>query len=301
VIDDPLERIPYRPATRPVRIEWPGGARVACWVAVNVEHREFVPSPDPWRDQWPRMAHPDIRTYSHHDYGNRVGFWRLLESFDRHGVPVTVSCNLAVLGMFSEICDAIVEHDGWEVMSHGLYNTRYLYGLPEEEEEALLRECDTVARRLTGRRLLGMLGPSISASPRTPDLLARVGYLYHADWVHDDQPTPIRVAEGRLVGVPYTYELNDAALLRDHFELDELRERVQAQLAVLLDESERDGAGRVLCVALHPCFAGQPHRAEVLDEILGLLAGTDGTWCTTAGRIAGVFLDTAYEDALGDV
>jgi len=296
LIDDPLERIPYRPATRPVPITWPGGAGVACWVVMNVEHREFVPEPDLWRDQWPRTAHPDVRTYAHHDYGNRVGFWRMLEAFDRHGVPCTVSGNLAVLEMFPEIREAIVERDEWEFMSHGLYNTRYLYGLDENEEEALLLDCDARARRLTGRRLLGMLGPSISASPRTPDLLARTGYRYHADWVHDDQPTPIRVAEGRLVSVPYTYELNDAVLLRDHFELDELLERARAQLTVLRDEATRDGAGRVMCVSLHPCFAGQPHRAGVLDEILALLSGSEGTWCTTAGRIATTFLESGYGD-----
>ncbi|MCZ7528647.1 MAG: polysaccharide deacetylase [Acidimicrobiia bacterium] len=295
--DDPLDRIPYQPATERVALEWPGGAGVACWVAANVEHREIVPLPDARRDPWPRMAHPDVRTYSHHDYGNRIGFWRMLEAFDRHDVPCTVSCNLAVLELFPEIRDAIVERD-WEVMSHGLYNTRYLYGLDERDEAALLRECDELAQRLTGRRLLGMLGPSISASPRTPDLLARAGYLYHADWVHDDQPTPIRVREGRLVSVPYTYELNDAVLLRDHFELDELLARVRTQLAVLLDEAERDGAGRVLCVAVHPCFVGQPQRAGVFEEILALLAGTEGAWCTTAGEIARVYIDTAHDVAL---
>ena len=46
-----------------------------------------------------------------------------------------------------------------------------------------------------------MLGPAISGTPRTPDLMAEAGLIYHTDWMHDDQPVPIRVASGKLVSV----------------------------------------------------------------------------------------------------
>ena len=35
-----------------------------------------------------------------------------------------------------------------------------------------------------------MLGPAISGTERTPDLMAEAGLIYHTDWMHDDQPVP---------------------------------------------------------------------------------------------------------------
>ena len=61
-----------------------------------------------------------------------------------------------------------------------------------------------------------MLGPAISGSVSTPDLMAEAGLIYHTDWFHDDQPTPIKVNAGKLVSVPYSIELNDSSVLRDN-------------------------------------------------------------------------------------
>ena len=78
----------------------------------------------------PGLARP-IRTCSNiptGDYGNRVGFWRMLEPLDKHGIRCCVSLNLAVLEHFPEIAEAMIERD-YDYMSHGIYNTRYLYSL----------------------------------------------------------------------------------------------------------------------------------------------------------------------------
>ncbi|CAI8012548.1 hypothetical protein GBAR_LOCUS8051 [Geodia barretti] len=63
-----------------------------------------------------------------------------------------------------------------------------------------------------------MLGPAVSGTDRTPDLMAEAGLIYHTDWVHDDQPVPIRVKSGKLVSVPYSFELNDVPVFRSNFE-----------------------------------------------------------------------------------
>ena len=49
------------------------------------------------RNPWPRVPYPDVQQYSHRDYGNRVGFWRMLEVLDKHGIKCGVSLNMAVL------------------------------------------------------------------------------------------------------------------------------------------------------------------------------------------------------------
>ncbi len=79
-----IDRFDYLPSIdRPV-IRWPNGARLAFWIAPNIGHYEYLPLPDKVRNYWPRMAHPDTKFYAHHDYGNRVGFWRLAEVFEQH-------------------------------------------------------------------------------------------------------------------------------------------------------------------------------------------------------------------------
>ena len=74
------------------------------------------------------------------DYGNRVGFWRMLEPLDKHGIRCCVSLNLAVLEHFPEIAEAMVERD-YDFMSHGIYNTRYLYTHTEDQEREFYRDC----------------------------------------------------------------------------------------------------------------------------------------------------------------
>ena len=74
--------LPERPPLR-----WPGGARLALWVAPNVEHYEYLPA--------------EVRV---RDYGNRVGFWRLAEVFDRCAIRCTVSLSMAVFDLVEDAC-----------------------------------------------------------------------------------------------------------------------------------------------------------------------------------------------------
>ena len=279
----PPDRVDYSPIIDRPPIRWPGGARVALWIAPNVEHYEYLPDYHGVRNPWPRTPYPDVRNYSHRDYGNREGFWRLLEVLDKYQVRCTASLNLAVLDHFPEIEEAMVQRD-WDFMSHGVYNTRYLYACSEEEERQFYRDSIETLRRHTGKELKGMLGPASSGTERTPDLMAEAGLIYHCDWMHDDQPVPIKVRSGRLISVPYSIELNDAPFFRSHFEADYFAMICKAQFDYLY----RVGAdsGRVMCIALHPYLMGQPHRIKYLEEILGYVTSHDGVWLTTADEIA---------------
>ena len=40
------------------------GARVAFWIAPNVEHYEYLPEFDGLRDPWPRVPYPDVQQYA---------------------------------------------------------------------------------------------------------------------------------------------------------------------------------------------------------------------------------------------
>ena len=171
------ERIAYSAAPERPPLRWPGGARVALWVAPNIEHYEFLPEHIRVRDPWPRLPHPDILGYGLRDYGNRVGVWRLMEVFDRFQLPCTVSLSMAVLQMYPEIAEAMLKRR-WEFMSHGLYNTRYHWNLSEADERAAIEECQQIHRQFTGRGLPGWFSPAASNTLNTPDLVADAGIGY---------------------------------------------------------------------------------------------------------------------------
>jgi peptidoglycan/xylan/chitin deacetylase (PgdA/CDA1 family) len=290
------EPVPYLPLNRRPRISWPGGARVALWVAPNVEFYELVPPENPLFTAWGRVPEPpDVLSYGHRDYGNRVGFWRVLEVLDRHGVRATASLNVAVLERHPEIGDAMAER-GWAFMGHGLYNSRFLYGISREDERALYREMQEIVVRRTGRRMRGMFGPHASLSPHTMDLMAEEGFLYSADWLLDDQPFPIATSGGRLVGVPYSFEVNDGPLYLGSYADEEFVRRCRDQFDVLYEEGA--DSGRVMCIVCHPFLLGQPHRIGFLDDALAYVLGHDGVWQATGDEIAEWYVEHHYDEAL---
>ena len=291
----PPHRVRYLPITDRPRIRWPHDARVALWIAPNVEHYEFLPPRDPQRNTWTRSPHPDVQGYSYRDYGNRVGFWRMAEVLDRFGIVATASTNLAVFDHYAEVGAAMVER-GWEIMSHGIYNTRYISSIDETAERAFYIECIEALRSHTGQQLRGMLGPAVSNTAATPDLMAEAGLIYHADWFHDDQPVPLATRSGqRLVSVPYSMELNDVPVFTRHFSTDDFVAMAKAQLDVLRREADDDAGGRVMCLALHPYLMGMPHRVDGLAAMLEYLMSHDDVWQTTASQIAQHYLDHHYD------
>jgi len=127
----PPGRFDYAPINdRPI-IKWPTNARVAFWVAPNMEFFEYLPENRP--------TQPDIPHYSRMEYGNRVGFWRMLDVLNKHKLRACCCLNLEILDHFPEIKDAMIAAD-WDYMAHGLYNSRPIYDLTEEQERRKRRQ-----------------------------------------------------------------------------------------------------------------------------------------------------------------
>src|SRR5262249_10768960 len=159
----PPARFAYAPINdRPI-IKWPGGARVAFWVAPNMEFFEYLPENRP--------TQPDIPHYSRMDYGNRVGFWRMLDVLNKHQVRACCCLNLELLDHFPEIKDAMIAAN-WDYMAHGLYNSRPIYDYMEEQERAYWQDFITHLQAMTGKRLKGRLGGGAGYTDHTDDLMA---------------------------------------------------------------------------------------------------------------------------------
>lgn len=271
------ERFVYSPIVTRPPLRWPNGARVALWIVPNVEFYEYLPKVR-LRDPWPRMPHPDVQAYSVRDYGNRIGFWRMLEVLDRYEIPCTLSLNIAAYERFPEIM-AACEARQWDVMCHGEVNTQYLWGLEEDEERRLIGDWVRRFRSLTGRNFTGWFSPAGTNTLNTPDLLAEAGVRYYCDWFHDDQPFPMRVRSGSLITMPYQMQVNDGLNFRVNIEAEEFADAAIA----LFDRLYEEGAesGRIMSLAPHPYILGQPHRIRQLERIFAHIAGHEGVWKAT--------------------
>lgn len=274
--------VAYSPITHRPRLAWPNGARVALWVVPNIEHYEYLPAFVRTRDPWPRAPHPDVAGYASRDWGNRVGLWRLFDVIDALGLRCTASLNLAVIEHYPAILEAM-EARGWELMSHGIYNTRYHWDFSEAEERAAMLECQDIHQRLLGRKLRGWFSPAITNTLRTFDLAAECGYDYTAELYHDDQPFPIRTHSGRLLSIPYSVDLNDVILHRHGGEAEDFARVIGDAFDTLYYEGAEQG--RVMCVALHPFWVGQPHRLRAFRRAMEYVLSHPGVWVATGAEI----------------
>jgi peptidoglycan/xylan/chitin deacetylase (PgdA/CDA1 family) len=171
------------------------------------------------------------------------------------------------------------------LFSHGTYNTRYFYGMNEEQQRAVIRENRETIKRASGQELDGWLTPAISNDETTQHLLAEEGIKYTLDMLHDDQPTPIKTRSGHLISIPYSLEINDVPLLvMRNTPPDRFAAICKAQFDQLYEEGAESGT--VMCMPLHPFLIGQPHRIGALDEVLRYVAGHDKVWFATGREIA---------------
>ena len=272
------------------RIEWPGGARVALWVVPSLEWFPLDMPAAPFRPTGGmERPYPDYWNYTHRDYGNRVGVFRIMSVLDSFGLRATAAVNAAVCERYPAVIEAGSAR-GWEFIAHGLHMGRVHHpGLSREEEATLVGDAVATVRRVTGQPVRGWLSPGNSESLHTLDLLAEQGIEYVCDWVNDDLPYPMRVAGGRLVSMPYAHELSDTTIVwQYHHTAAEFAEQIVDQFDLLYGEALKDG-GRVLSLSLHPWIIGQPHRIRALEKALGHVMSRAGVWPATGSEILAAF------------
>jgi len=261
----PTERIVYSPITERAPLKLPGGARMAVWIIVNVE--EWNP-----REAMPRTVltppaggspMPDIPNWAWHEYGNRVGFWRFIEVFDALSVPAVLAINGSALAAYPAIVRAAVDRN-WEFIGHG-FTQRNMQKV--EDERADIRKTREVIAEATGQPPRGWLGPGLTETWDTPDLLVEEGYEYVADWVLDDQPVWLKTRTKPILNLPYTQECNDVAMmLIQHHKASEYSDRALDQFEQIYHDSAK--SARIMALVVHPYIMGAPHRLKYFRKVL---------------------------------
>jgi allantoinase len=259
------ERIAYSAIKDRPRLTLPEGGRLVVWIIINIE--EWNP-----REPMPRTVltppaggspEPDVPNWAWHEYGNRVGFWRMLEIFDRFRLPAALAINGSAIRTYEAISTAAHER-GWEFMGHG-FGQKNMQKVPDERAD-IVKTTDAI-RQFTGRAPRGWLGPGLTETWDTPDILAEEGYEYVCDWVLDDQPVVLKTRTRPLISIPYTQECNDVAMmLIQHHKASEYRDRAIDQFEQLYADAEK--SARIMALVAHPYIMGAPHRLRYFREAL---------------------------------
>ena len=201
------DRYDYVPLRGRPDYSWPGGRRLAVYFALNLEHFSFGEGLG--AELSPGGPQPDVLNFAWRDYGNRVGAWYMLDAFDALDLPMAALVNSTMYD-YAPALVAACRTRGDEIVGHGRTNAERQGHLDEAAERALIAEATARMTEGEGRSPEGWLGPWISHSHRTPDLLAEAGYRYLLDWCMDDQPIWFRCRDGkRIMAVPYPQEVND--------------------------------------------------------------------------------------------
>ena len=277
-------RYAYSPIVERKDYTWPGGKRLAFYVALNIEHFAFGAGlgMDPVRSN-----QQTTRNFAWRDYCNRIGNWRLFEILDELKLPATILLNSSVCYHYPQIVEKIKAR-GDDVLGHGRTNAELLRGMWEHDEARAIQECTEVIAKHVGVRPTGWMGPGALESNVTPDLLKEAGYTHLLDWPVDDQPIWMKTRAGPLLSVPYPMELNDAGAQahRDHTGR-EFGEMIVDQFEEMLEQSQRHPL--VYALSLHGFIVGQPFRLRPVRQAIKHCVEhkhKNRVWYTRAGDIA---------------
>jgi peptidoglycan/xylan/chitin deacetylase (PgdA/CDA1 family) len=275
----------YSPLSAREPLRWPNGAKVALYVALNIEHYRID---QPEKSISPQTIHavPDPLNYGWRDYGSRVGVWRMIDLFDELGIEPTVMINSEACAQYPQIVDAGLARNWSCWVAHGKTNSIPHIGLELAAERSILTEVVSDIEAATGHRPQGWLGPALTETFNTPSLLRELGVSYVLDWACDDQP--LSLDAGDMIAIPYDVETNDiTSFLARGMNGPDYEQMLVDQLEQLLEEGA--ATGRVMSVAVHTFIAGQPFRFKYLKRALRRIVEMDGVWLTTTDQIADHF------------
>jgi allantoinase len=268
-------------------VTWPNGKSVAVWICVSLEWFPITPSDTPFRAPGHmQTAFPDYRHYTAREYGTRIGFYRLLDAFEKAGVKASIATNSAIAERYPQIITDIVSA-GHEVIAHSTdMNGTIASGMEVGAEMALIsRSLDTL-EKATGVRPKGWHSIARSQSFDTPDLLKAAGVTYCCDWVNDE--LPYRFNNG-LINLPLNHELSDRQIITvQQQSVDSYAQSMLDAFDWLAGEAKLSG-GRMLPMHITPYITGLPYRIDAFERLLSELSARHEAWFARGDGIVSVW------------
>lgn len=295
-IDHPLPHhrnlVGYGP--NPPDAAWPGGARVAVSLVLNLEEgsEQALTHGDERNEHVYDMVEtmndaPNLTMESHFDYGSRAGYWRIVRILERYGATCTVNaCAEAVERNPAIAADALAR--GYEMSCHG---ERWLshIRMTAAEEAASIRNAVRRIEAVCGVRPTGWH----TRCPHTPHtrrlLIEEGGFLYDSDAYDDDLPYVFPDAPRPYLIVPYSLDTNDMRFQRPDSPFITARhfaEYVNDAFDCL--HAEGATAPKMMTIGLHTRTIGRPSRSRGLEMVLAHMASAPrgSVWFATRAEIA---------------
>lgn len=291
--------LPHDPA--PEGFTWPGGAKLAFSLVVNVEEGaerridEGDKRPEPV-DELGAVPGKPIRIHgneSNYQYGINRGAPRVLKLLDEARVPATWTVCGQALEKASWLADAIMAR-GDEPCNHG-HKWAFTAFMDEASERAFIDKSTRSIEATCGRRPAGWLSRYLHTDI-TRRLLVEQGYTYHMDDYSDDFPywDHVEMADGTrrpMVILPYAIDSNDMKFwLSPAFTPQMWLDYARRTFDWLYHEARDEGA-RMMSLGLHLRIIGRPGRIWALREFLDHVTASDGVWVAKREQIAAHFAE----------
>lgn len=290
----PSQRLPFSPiATRPALVA-PPGVRVILWPVLALEHwdisrpmaRTVIPPP-----QGGALL-PDAPNWSWHEYGMRVGFWRLRRVLEGLGITPTVTLNARVCESYPQVVEACMQ-SGWELNAHS-YEQIPMHKL--EDQRAVIRQSIDVIAQFWGRKPRGWFGPGLTQTDDTIDYLAEAGIEYIGDWALDDEPVTVATTTRPIVALPYNFELHDIVMMAIQHHASDLW---QARALDYFETMYAEGAERpkIMSIACHPYLSGAAHRIAHVERTFEAILKREGVVVWDGEKILDWYLAQRHPEA----
>ncbi|CAN7449641.1 polysaccharide deacetylase family protein [Bosea sp. LjRoot9] len=287
----------------PPAVRWPGNARLAVSVVINIEEGAELSlgQGDERNESVYEVVEEisgvrDLCMESHFEYGPRAGWPRIRKLLRDYGVHGTMNANGRSLAISPWLAREGVT-DGHEVAAHGWRWERHANMSEDEERLAIARtvEAITVAAGMPPR---GWHTRSATSPNTRRLLLEQGGFLYDSNAYNDDLPYLVGVEGRDHLVLPYAFDTNDMRFQRGGgfvFGDDFARYCIDA-----FDRLHEEGADapRMMTVGLHLRIIGRPGRIGGLERFLAHAASKPGTWFARRDEIARHWLRETGREAL---
>lgn len=276
----------------PPNPKWPNGARVAVNFVMNYEEGSEPSIQDgeghtetgltEATSSSMGMDGRDLAGEGMFEYGSRVGFWRLMRSFQERNLPMTVfGCALA-FERNKEAADA-VKKSGFDVCSHGWRWVKH-FTLSEAEEREHIAKAVKSFQKTVGQTPAGWYcryGPSVNTRRL---VVEHGGFTYDSDYYGDELPFWQDVQGTPHLIVPYSLTNNDGKFATTIGTSDEWFNFVKDAFDVLYKEGAK--TPKMMSVGMHMRLLGHPARTAGLWRLLDYLQKQQGVWITRRIDIA---------------
>jgi putative urate catabolism protein len=286
--DYPRDLIGY--GRKPPHAQWPGGARIALQFVLNYEEgsENNVLHGDAGSETFlseiigaQSFAARHMSMESMYEYGSRVGVWRLLDEFEKRGLPLTVFGVAMALERNPPLVARFMAL-GHEIACHGWRWIQYQH-MDEADEKKHMKLATEIIHLMTGGKWPAGWYTGRD-SPNTRRLVAEHGgYTYDSDYYGDDLPfwMPVQKSDGtteqRLI-VPYTLDANDMrfAAPQGFNTAEHFFTYLKDSFDVLYAEGE--SRPKMMSVGMHCRILGKPGRLRGLQKFLDYVQSHDKVW-----------------------